>query len=456
MITDKKSLILFEHDSVLDDSLVNLLSSYNIIKTKSYNNLINIIDETRSKVMILSINSDMSLNQDKMYQLISELKKLSLKIVLLMSTNNESFAIKAINQGVYDIHPMPINFSVLDIILSRAFYLAELERNIYQHHSENSKYLIPGVKGISDNMKKTCSLIKKIAPTNISTLLLGESGTGKELLAKALHELSLRRNGPFIAINCAAIPENLLESELFGYERGAFTGATRLTKGKIESAHGGTLFLDEIGDLPLTLQPKLLHFLQERIIERLGSRNNIKIDTRLICATHKNLENKMFKKTFREDLYYRISEITVNIPPLRDRKTDILYIANILLNQYSSELSKNIKGFEYSAKEGLESYHWPGNVREMENKIKRAVILTDKSYIGLDDLDIKVNNNTASFDLKSIREQVEKETIVRALLYSNSNVTKAAQLLGVTRPTLYNLIEKFNLDFEKEVNHVMA
>ncbi len=285
----------------------------------------------------------------------------------------------------------------------------------------------------------------KIAPTSACVLLLGESGTGKELIANALHLHSQNAKGPFVAINCAAIPENLLESELFGFEKGAFTGAYQLTKGKIEQASGGTLFLDEVGDLPASLQPKLLRFLQEKKIERIGGRQSIPVNVRVICATHQNLAEQLQQHRFREDLYYRIAELSLVLPPLRARGQDIVYIANKLLSHYAIEFKKTIKGFTSEAIFTLLHYPWPGNIRELKNKVQRAVILSDNTWIASKDLDLDTKQNTPLSSLKETREKAEKEAIIKALTISRGNVTKAAEILGITRPTLYSMMEKLEM-----------
>jgi len=295
-------------------------------------------------------------------------------------------------------------------------------------------------------MQKVCQTVKKVAPNNISILFLGESGTGKEVLAKALHNFSDRAKGPFVAINCAAIPDALLESELFGYEKGAFTGATKQTPGKIEMAHKGTLFLDEIGDLPLALQPKLLRFLQERVIERLGGRQAIPVDVRVVCATHHDLNELIKRQLFREDLYYRLSEITVPIPPLRERVGDSVVIARVFLAKFAEEFKRTARKFSEEALEAIQNYSWPGNVRELENKIKRAVIMAEGNKVTLNDLDLPFCRvEPLPFNLKKVRDSAEKSAIARAISYADGNVSRAAELLGVTRPTLYNLMEKLNI-----------
>jgi two-component system NtrC family response regulator len=290
-------------------------------------------------------------------------------------------------------------------------------------------------------------MFERVAPTNATVLLLGESGTGKEVIAKAIHHASLRGEQPFIAINCAAIPENLLESELFGHEKGAFTGAVSQTKGKIEYAQGGTFFLDEIGDLPFSLQAKLLRFIQERVIERVGGRKEIPIDVRIICATHRNLQTLIDQNTFRSDLFFRLNEITIDIPPLREREGDIIAIANALLQRYCRENNLKEKRFSREASLAMEHYNWPGNIREMENKLKRAVILAESNWITPTDLQLENQQEPTALplNLKAVREEAETAAIKRALQYANHNVSEAARLLGITRPTLYSLFEKYNL-----------
>ncbi|MFZ5601195.1 MAG: sigma 54-interacting transcriptional regulator, partial [Pseudomonadota bacterium] len=283
-----------------------------------------------------------------------------------------------------------------------------------------------------------------LAPTDVTCLILGESGTGKEVIARGIHNLSKRRDRRFVAINCAAVPENLMESELFGYEKGAFTGAAKRTLGKVEVAHEGTLFLDEIGDMPLPLQAKLLRFLQERVIERLGGREEIRVDVRVVCATNKNLSEMVAEGTFREDLYYRISEIVVELPPLRERGGDKILIARHLLTKYVDQLSKGIRGFTPEAAAAIESYEWPGNIREMENKIKRAVIMCDQRNVGIADLGLPQPDDI-SLNLRTVRQDAERAAIIRAISMSDSNISAAAKLLGITRPTLYDLIKKYNI-----------
>jgi two-component system NtrC family response regulator len=367
------------------------------------------------------------------------------KVIVVTGNDDRENAIQAVAMGAYDFYQKPIDTDVLNLIIERAFQLSELEK---EHQTLQKKTAEPldGIIASCKKMQELSRKVEKIAPTSATTLLLGESGTGKEVLAKAIHGLSDRKDKPFIAVNCAAIPENLLESELFGYEKGAFTGAAQQTKGKIEYAQNGTFFLDEIGDLPFSLQSKLLRFLQERTIERIGGRREIPIDVRIICATHQNLQALINEGKFRLDLYYRISEISINIPPLREREGDAITIATAFLRRFSELNNKKIKRFSKEAAKAIETYSWPGNIRELENKIKRAVIMTDDTKITFDDLELEDNIDISMpFNLKEVREVAETVAIKRALTHSNNNVSNTARLLGVTRPTLYMLLEKYGI-----------
>jgi len=368
------------------------------------------------------------------------------KVVVVTGNDDRDNAIKAVAMGAYDFYQKPVDLDVLNLIIERAFQLAQLEQENLTLQKQTEEPL-KGIIATSEKMQKLSKMIEKIAPTNVTTLLLGESGTGKEVLAKAIHSLSQRSQKPFVAVNCAAIPESLLESELFGYEKGAFTGATKQTLGKIEYADGGTFFLDEIGDLPFSLQAKLLRFLQERTIERLGGPTEIPVDVRIICATHQNIQKLIEDGLFREDLYYRINEITVDIPPLRERDGDAIVIATALLRRFNMENGKNIKGFTQAAAQLIENYQWPGNIRQLENKIKRAVIMAEDTILTEEDLDIGLaTEEEIPLNLKVVREIAETNAIKRALAYTNNHVSNAAKLLGVTRPTLYSLFTKYGID----------
>lgn len=367
------------------------------------------------------------------------------KVIVVTGNDDRSNGIESIAMGAYDFYQKPVDPDTLHLIISRAFHLATLERDFrnLQHLQTSSS----GIIATSPQMQPVMRMIERIAPTQATVLLLGESGTGKEVLARAIHQQSQRAKHPFVAVNCAAIPEALLESELFGYEKGAFTGAVAQTKGKIEYAEGGTFFLDEIGDLPFALQAKLLRFIQERAIERLGGRKEIHVDVRIICATHQNLQNLINQNLFRSDLYYRLSEITIEIPPLRAREGDIIAIGNALLRRYCKEHGGKEKRFSPEAVQAIESYGWPGNIRELENKLKRAVILSDNPLISLEDLELKesADDHSMPLNLKSVREAAELAAIKRVLHHTDGNISEASKLLGITRPTLYSLLEKHGI-----------
>lgn len=370
------------------------------------------------------------------------------KVVVVTGNNDRENAVRAIGAGAYDFYHKPVDAEILSLIVNRAFRVHELETENRKLFIGQMDQPIKDLIACSQEMHDVCRTIEKVAPSDATVLLLGDTGTGKELCSKALHQLSSRLKERFVAINCAAIPENLLESELFGYEKGAFTGAGKTTIGKIEYASGGTLFLDEIGDLPMTLQAKLLRFLQERVIERIGGREEIPIDVRVICATHQDLQKKIEEGKFREDLYYRLSEIPIRIPSLSERHGDTLLLARSFLDHFSSEHGNKFTGFTKEALLALENHDWPGNVRELKNRIKRAVIMAEGKQITTKDLeleDIQKNSDNTDFNLKAVREKSERETILRVLGHVNGKISQAAELLGISRPTLYDLMRKLNL-----------
>jgi two-component system NtrC family response regulator len=365
------------------------------------------------------------------------------KIIVASGNESRAHALKAVSLGAYDFYQKPIEVDVLRTILDRALRLHRLEaenRELTQLSISSSP--IDGIIGVSQEMMRLCRTIEKIAPTNVAVLALGESGTGKELVAQAIHSLSPRRNKPFIAINCGAIPEALLESELFGHEKGAFTGAIKQTIGKIESAHTGTLFLDEIGDLPQPLQVKLLRFLSTRLIERIGGRQQIPVDVRIVSATNQNLEERMADGRFREDLFYRLNEVIIRIPPLRDREEDSVLLASYFLKRLNAQFDRKLRGFTTEAISAIAANSWRGNVRELENRVKRAVVMADGTHITAADLELAAGVSDADeFDLRAARARAERMVIQRALTQSNGNLSIAAKLLGVSRPTLYSLLE---------------
>jgi two-component system NtrC family response regulator len=368
------------------------------------------------------------------------------KVVVVTGHGDQGNAVKAVGSGAYDFYEKPVDVDTLQLIVSRAFHIYELEAENRRLQLVAGGSPLDGIVAICEPMLKVCRMIEKVAPTSATTLLQGESGTGKELLARALHRLSPRKDEPFVAINCAAIPDTLLESELFGFEKGAFTGAVKTTPGKIEVANRGTLFLDEIGDMPLALQAKLLRFLQERTIERVGGRNVIPVDVRIVCATNKNLAEAMKAGEFREDLFYRVSEIAIQIPPVRDRHGGRVLLARHLLGRLATAEGKTFKGFSEDAHNAIDTYAWPGNVREMENRIKSAVIMAEGKLVTAEDLGLTTAGTGPELNLRTVRQKAETEAIQQALIRTSGNISKAAELLGITRPTLYDLIQKYGID----------
>ena len=368
------------------------------------------------------------------------------KVIIITGRGEKEHALRAVGKGAYDFFYKPIELDELKVVLKRAFHVSQLEQEQRELRQRLSGDTFEGMIGTSTKMQDIFSAIRKVATTDAPVLIRGESGTGKELVARAIHRLSIRASRPFIPINCSAIPENLIESELFGHEKGTFTGAHVQRKGRFEMAEGGTLFLDEIGDLPLTLQVKLLRFLQEKTIERVGGREQIEVDTRIVAATNRDLEEAMRKATFRDDLFYRISVINISLPPLRERSADIVLLAKAFLDRYANESRKKIKGFSSQVIEALERYTWPGNVRELENRIKRSVIMSEGKKITLEDLEMQsVAGVKENILLKDARENLEKELILKAIARNENNLTKAASDLGISRPTLYDLMQKLGI-----------
>ncbi len=370
------------------------------------------------------------------------------KIIVASGHGARESAMKAISLGAYDFYRKPIDIDELGLIVARAFHLHAIEEENRRLEKSTGLTVLGSIVTGADEMLKVARTIERVAATNASVMLLGASGTGKELLARAVHERSDRSAGPFIAINCAAIPENLLEAELFGYERGAFTGAVKSNVGKIELAEGGTLFLDEVGDIPLALQVKLLRFLQERIIERIGGRQPIAVDTRIVCATHQDLESMIGDGRFREDLYYRLAEIVVTIPSLAQRPGDAVLLARHFVNRFAREMNPKIQGLSPDATAAIDSYAWPGNVRELENRIKRAVIMADGKLVSASDLDLPgsaANGEELMINLRAAREKADRKAIRQALSRTDNNISGAAKLLGVSRPTLYALLKQYQL-----------
>ena len=371
----------------------------------------------------------------------------STKVIVASGHGARESALRAIAAGAFDFYSKPIEIDELGLIVRRAYHVYDLEsENRRLQALAGAQDVLGGLITGAPEMLKVAHMIERVARSNASIMLLGASGTGKELLARGLHNASGRASQPFVAINCAAIPENLLEAELFGYERGAYTGAVKTTEGKIELAQGGTLFLDEVGDIPLPLQVKLLRFLQERVIERIGGRRAITVDVRIVCATHQDLDAMIAATRFREDLYYRLAEIVVKIPSLAARHGDAVLLAKHFLGKFASEQGRSFKGFTPAALAAITDWPWPGNVRELENRLKRAVIMAEGTLLDAPDLDLSTAPAGATLNLRAVREDADRRAIRLALARTDNNVSTAAKLLGVSRPTLYDLMKQYQVE----------
>jgi len=370
------------------------------------------------------------------------------KVIVASGHGARESALGAIAKGAFDFYQKPVDIDELGHIVRRAMHVHALEEeNRRLIRAATGQGVVGGIITGAPEMLKVARMIERVASADVSVMLLGASGTGKELLARGLHDNSLRKDAPFVALNCAAIPETLLESELFGYEKGAFTGAIKSMEGKIERAEGGTLFLDEVGDIPLPLQVKLLRFLQERVIERIGGRRTIPVDVRIVCATHQNLESMIASGAFREDLYYRLAEIVVRIPALAERQGDAELLAHHFLAKFAHEHRRVIKGFSPAALARIADWAWPGNVRELENRVKRAVIMAEGNRLTPEDLDLGEGDAVGtSLNLKRVREAAERNAIQQAMARTEGNVSATAKLLGVGRPTLYYMMKEYGFD----------
>ncbi|MBI5665472.1 MAG: PEP-CTERM-box response regulator transcription factor [Nitrospirae bacterium] len=462
-----KQILVVENDPDIQNQIKwGLSKGYNMLQAFNKDEALQIFNSKRPVVVTLDLGLPPDENgSSEGLACLSEILNSApeTKVIIITGNNDRGNALKAIQMGAYDYYLKPVDMAELKVILHRAFHLAEIEsENAKLHKLLDSEIGFAGMIGQSPQMQKVFETIRQVASTDITVLITGESGTGKELVAKAIHDKSLRSNGPFIPINCGAIPDTLLESELFGYEKGAFTSAYGLQKGKFEYADKGTLFLDEIGEMPTNLQAKLLRFLQEKKIQRLGGRKDIEIDTRVIAATNIDLSAAMQERKFREDLFFRISVITINVPPLRDRGPDAKLLANAFLDRYKVMFKKKINGFSRSAIYEIEKYPWPGNVRELENKLQKAVITSDTGLIEPHDLGLgEQSRETGSgmqpekrykdMTLKEARKLLEIDLISSVIARHNGNIKKASEELGISRPTLYDLIDKHKLFVKDDI-----
>lgn len=446
MSDNKKKLLVIEDDPGLQKQLRWSFDAYDVQAASDRESAIAQI--RRHEPAVVTMDLGLPPDADGVTEGLATLQQIlamapDTKVIVLTGNQDRANAVKAVSMGAYDFHQKPFDAPTLGMVIERAFHLHALQqenRRLLQSQEEGP---LVGIISRDPGMLKVCRSIEKVAPSAATVMLLGSSGTGKELLARAVHQLSPRRDKRFVAINCAAIPETLLESELFGYEKGAFTGAAKQTLGKIEMANGGTFFLDEVGDLPFALQAKLLRFLQERVIERLGGRTEIPVDVRIVCATHQNLQDLVSQGRFREDLYYRLCEIVLAVPPLRQRLGDCTLLAHHFKNKFVSSQRRAALSFSEDALAAIEAHSWPGNVREIENCIKRAVIMAEGPQITADDLGLAPPAQEDAFiNLRQARDDAEYRALVKSLARVDGNIVKAAELLGVSRPTLYDLMSR--------------
>jgi two-component system NtrC family response regulator len=446
MTEDKPKLLVVEDDTGLQKQLKWCFDEYEVLFAASRAEAVSQLRRFEPPVVL----QDLGLPPDaegvtEGMQTLKDILSLApqTKVIVVTGNHDRDNAVRAVSMGAYDFYQKPVDTDVLKLIVGRAFYIYKLEEQNRQLRENQIASPIEGLIATDESMLKVCRMVEKIAPAEVTVLIAGESGTGKELLARALHTQSGRK-GKFVAINCAAIPEQLLESELFGYEKGAYTGAVKQTIGKVEVADGGTLFLDEIGDMPLALQSKLLRFLQNRVIERIGGRQEIPVNVRVVSATNKDLQTLIANQQFRQDLYYRIGEVTITVPPLRDRRGAPSVLAGAFLRKYSASQGRGKRGFTEEAMAALEAYSWPGNVRELENKVKSALILAEGAMITAADLGLQQAEGMESlFNLKAVRSRVERQAVLQAISIVDGNLSRAADLLGISRPTLYDLMEKY-------------
>ncbi len=444
-----RKLLILADDGRLRGELASIFHDLDVVAGEASEQTLALVRRAEPDVVLLDLGAPESARVAHSLELLRQILNLApdTKIVAMVGEGGgRELAVQAVGLGASDFYHKPINAAVLSIVVRRAFRMRELEEENRRLRGETGSMALEGIIGASDAMRSLCRSIEKVAPTSATVLVLGESGTGKELFARALHRLSGRSHQPFVAINCAAIPDALLESELFGYEKGAFTGAAKRTLGKLELASGGTVFLDEIGEMPASLQAKLLRVVQERTVERVGGRVAVPLELRILCATNRDLDALIAAGGFREDLYYRISEVTLKIPPLRERQGDGVLLAQFLLQQMAERFGKATRGLAPDAIRAIQAHRWPGNVRELENRIKGAVIMAESAVITAGDLGLQdPGEDTDYLNLRVARSRVEVQAVRQALAVSRGNLSRAAELLGITRPTLYDLLEKHQI-----------
>jgi two-component system NtrC family response regulator len=451
MTDQSKVLLIVEDDEGLQRQLKWAYDGYQVVVAGDRASAIEMLRAYEPAVVTLDLGLPPEPDgTDEGFATLAEILRLKpdTKVIVATGHGARESATRAVAMGAYDFYKKPVDIDDLGFIVERAFHLHEIEDEHRRLESGAAASVLGSIITAAPEMMKVGKTIERVASADVSVMLLGASGTGKELLARAVHEKSGRK-GEFVAINCAAIPENLLEAELFGYERGAFTGAVKSNVGKIELAQNGTLFLDEVGDIPLPLQVKLLRFLQERVIERIGGRQPIAVDTRIVCATHQDLDAMTAAGSFREDLYYRLAEIVVKIPSLAERSGDAVLLARHFVNRFGRELNPGVQSLSPDAIEAIHAYGWPGNVRELENRVKRAVIMADGKAVTAGDLDLQAgvvpSDDVLPINLRAAREVADRKAIRQAMSQADNNISSAAKLLGISRPTLYDLLKQYRL-----------
>jgi len=456
----RRKLLILENDRALRRELEAIFSDLDVTVSETSEQALATVRRTEPDVVLFDLGTaPKPAVAAQSLELLRQILNISpdTKIIAMTEHDARELAVAAVGLGAADFYHKPLDAGVLSIVVRRALRIRELEEENWRLRERTGAMALEGIIGVSDAIRSLCRSIEKVAPTNTTVLLLGESGTGKELLARALHRLSGRSHKPFVAINCAAIPDTLLESELFGYEKGAFTGAARRTTGKLESADGGTVFLDEIGEMPPSLQAKLLRVVQERTVERIGGRTPVVLDLRIVCATNRKLDTLIGNGGFRDDLFYRISEVIVRVPALRDRQGDSLLLAQLLLQQNSARLGKPTRGLAPDAIRAIQAHRWPGNVRELENRIKGAVIMAEGAVVTAGDLGLEDPGDDPEYlNLRVARQRAEAQAVRQSLAMTQGNLSRAAELLGVTRPTLYDLLDKHGIDAVQFGRHTAA
>jgi two-component system NtrC family response regulator len=445
-----KLLIVDDVEDIRTQMKWALAGEYEVFEAEDFSSAVELFETHRMPLVTLDLGLTSDPNGvEEGFRLLDEVLRFQreTKVVVITGQEQREHALRAISVGAYDFFNKPIQLDELNVVLRRARHVYDLERENRELQRASSSDSFEGIVGFCPAIQDVFRAVRRVAGSDAQVLISGESGTGKELVARAIHRLSERASGPFVAINCGAIPENLLESELFGHEKGAFTGAHARRAGRIESSHRGTLFLDEVGELPVALQVKLLRFLQEHRLERVGGRQEIAVDVRVIAATNADLDREMKEERFREDLFYRLAVVRLALPPLRERGEDITVLAKIFLERFAAENKKSISGFSSEALEALKSHDWPGNVRELENRVKRAIIMAEGRKLTSADLELSssLGERYRNVTLKEAREELERDLIQRTLRKHNGNMTRTAAELQVSRPTLYELVEKLGI-----------